>query len=772
MTPMAQFPIPRIAGRALWRKYLRIAREIRGILCRPMLSRSWCLRETPGLAVLQWRTPQAVSYGHSKEKQSLSRTDRRGKRVRLLQGFCRHCGITRACRGFLDRFRSDGIPAVKYKMEGVFQSPMARDLHALLRAVVHPAGDPAPRLAALLTRFFNRHPAEIDPEKDLEPCQNPHEDCTHGDSCIFHALEEWTSLAAHHRWSQLFDRIQKRCAIRERLVRLADGQRHLADLRQVTDYCIEKLYRGNFSLETLVEHLGQLLAEEETAGQDRNLFALATDKSSVRVLTMHAAKGLEFPIVFLATGGSGRKGTAMGLLSWITEGGKRHVMPMESVTDTGIDFSSLFEKEMRQISSWNVTKGKDKNELPRLEVTKETLPLPDVRRIQERRRLLYVALTRAQAMLFVPVHLKEPDAENAPLGWSGRALPSYFPDTDLGPRLLHLLQENRVDRFDISLPVWSSAPTPKDSQREGPVNAGAEMAESVRNVSDEIGKETIALDLAGRICRQTSYTELSRQADSDRTIDHSEEEYEAPGPGNRQDSALPGSARTGNALHLAIEEILKAPDIGTLIHDTQSVTSIVRNYLELGGILQSLSSAALQTRALEYGAACVRCALTTPLPLPQGGTVTIADLNPGDRIAEMEFLLTESPHWIHGYMDLVLRLENKFAAHPWRYFVLDWKSDQLDIFDKQSMDARIHERHYDLQAKIYCHALDKYLKGILGHGYDPAQNLGGAVYVFLRSFQDSPAMNACHCWTRQAEPEEDSNFSGEQIRNLTSRKAR
>ncbi len=68
------------------------------------------------------------------------------------------------------------------------------------------------------------------------------------------------------------------------------------------DYCIEKLYQDNYSLQRLVEHLGRLLEEEETAGQDKNLYTLATDRSSVRVLTMHAAKGLEFPIVFVATG--------------------------------------------------------------------------------------------------------------------------------------------------------------------------------------------------------------------------------------------------------------------------------------------------------------------------------------------------------------------------------------------------------------------------------------------------------------------------------------
>jgi ATP-dependent exoDNAse (exonuclease V) beta subunit len=672
---------------------------------------------------------------------------------------------------FLERFQSDGIPAVKYKMEGVFQSPMARDLHALLRAILHPAGKPAPRLAALLTRFFNLHPAAIDPEKDLEPCRNPYEDCRQGNSCIFHALEEWTGLASKQRWSQLFNRIQVRSGIRERLIRFADGQRHLADLRQVSDYCMEKLYRGNYSLEQLVEHLGLLLAGEETMGQDENLYMLSTDKSSVRVLTMHAAKGLEFPIVFAATGGSGRKGKGMGTLCWIDDEYRKHILPMESITDTGDDFTCLFEKEMKTIRSWNVKKeGTGQNTKYALEIEDKMLPLPDVQRIQERRRLLYVALTRAQAMVFVPVHLRDPGPENNPVAWAGRALPSYSPDTDLTPRLLHLLKEKKTEEFDGSLPVWQTSPPVKIKEPENPADSAAGTPDSIRSASDKIEKQIAELALSGLICRQTSYTELSREADSDRTIDHSEEEHKTPEGKNRQELPLPSSAQTGDALHQAIEELLGIADSTTLINDTESVASIVRKHLERNGILKSLSNAVKQTDAVAHGVSYVKSALTTPLQLPRGGTVAITDLKPFNRIAEMEFQLGVSPHWVHGYMDLVFRLENKNAAssgaHPWRYFVLDWKSDQLETFDEQSVATRIQERHYDLQAKIYCHALDRYLKGILGNGYDPAQNLGGAVYVFLRSFQDTPPMTICHCWKRQADPVEDSNFTSEQIHNL------
>ncbi|HMD69533.1 MAG TPA: UvrD-helicase domain-containing protein, partial [Chitinivibrionales bacterium] len=273
---------------------------------------------------------------------------------------------------FLERFQEEGIPAVKYKMEGVFQSAMARDLHALLRAIAHHAGDPAPRLAVLLTHFFNKRPQDIDPDKDLEPCARG-DACANDNLCVAHALQEWTHLAASLRWSQLFGSIFERTGVRERLVRLSDGQRALADLRQVADYCLERLYRGNLGLVQLVEHLDRLLDGRESAGQDENLHVLATEKSSVRVLTMHAAKGLEFPVVFAVTGGS-KGAPGAGAISWTAADGTRHVMPV-------LSNSSAARAASPELSAASA------------EVVQQAT--------QERRRLLYVALTRAEELLVV-----------------------------------------------------------------------------------------------------------------------------------------------------------------------------------------------------------------------------------------------------------------------------------------------------------------------------------------------------------------------------------
>jgi exodeoxyribonuclease V beta subunit len=670
---------------------------------------------------------------------------------------------------FLEQFQADGIPAVKYKMEGVFQSPIAHDIHALLRAIQHHSGDPAPRLAALLTRFFNCHPASIDPEKDLEPCLNQNGNCNKGNSCIFHALEVWTFLASKQLWSQLFASILERTSIRERLIRLADGRRHLADLRQVSDYCIEKLYRANLSLEQLVEHLGLLLAEEASAGQDKNLFMLSTDKSSVRILTMHAAKGLEFPIVFVATGGSGRKGKGMGTLTWVAEDNSKKVLPMESVTNTGTDFICLFEKEMREIRSWVVNKrGSKENTEYSLEVSTESYAIPDAQRIQERRRLLYVALTRAQAMLFVPMHLKKPDKNSKSVSWSARALPAY-PDMDLTPRLLHFLDRKKqdctvIDLFDSS--KWRIKNSGRTTTSIDCLDPAWKMPDDARTASIEIEDQITSLNLSKRICRQTSYTELSRKADSDRTIDRSEEENRETADKNSRPLPLPSSARTGDALHLILEELLQDKNMQQVLSDDNKIENLVKKYLDQNGILKNLSGPAKQEIAVATGAEYVNAALNTGLPLPAGGTVIVSSLKSGDRIPEMEFQLGVAPHWVHGFMDLVFRVENTAAKHPYRYFVLDWKSDHIDLFNTQNVAARIHERHYDLQARIYCHALDKYLNGVLGNAYDPKQNLGGAVYVFLRGFPDSQKPEGCNTWSYGSDPENDCNFTIDKIRNL------
>ncbi len=613
---------------------------------------------------------------------------------------------------FLAQCTTEGIPVVKYKMEGVFQSVMARDVHALLRAIIHGHNDPSFQCAMLLTVFFNRKPHEIDPVQDFLPCSSL-APCMFDNLCACHALSKWRYLAENMLWAQLFKSIQYRTGIHKRIMQLVDGERLVADLDQVIDYCLELLYVNNVSLLQLVEHLGRLYNNEETMGLDKNLHVLATDKSSVKVLTMHASKGLEFPVVFLVTGGSRSDPKGTHLLAWMGDDRKKHIEPLLSLVRN------------KQASD---------------------------QRMQERRRLLYVALTRPQALLFVPLHFSIVARDDeGKIDWEYCVKPRIASDDDLTPRLQALCVTNHPEIEVFNELAWNN-------ELNAPLNnalpAPAWSVDSLEKIP--------SVNILKTLCRQTSYSVLSKLATIDRSLDKSEEVLdvflETQTQAKKERPVLPGGAPTGNALHVAIEALLREENIATCLKDPLHLNKLIADSFERSSVVFSAKESGSVVLAHEYASRCIRNALLATLILPDNCTLCLTDLKRADRIPEMEFLLGVSPHWVHGYMDLVFRVENKKAVHPWKYFILDWKSDQLEAFTMPNLEEIIVARHYDLQAKIYSHALDSYLRGVLQSDYNPDENLGGAVYMFLRGAYDSGVLGTHYVWTRKADPAADAEF--------------
>ena len=84
---------------------------------------------------------------------------------------------------------------------------------------------------------------------------------------------------------------------------------------------------------------------------------------------------------------------------------------------------------------------------------------------------------------------------------------------------------------------------------------------------------------------------------------------------------------------------------------------------------------------------------------------------------------------LKGVMDLVFE-------HEGRYWVLDYKSNRLGADDAAytpaAMEEAIAKHRYDVQAVLYLLALHRQLQARLGAAYRPQEQLGGAVYLFLR----------------------------------------
>ena len=89
-----------------------------------------------------------------------------------------------------------------------------------------------------------------------------------------------------------------------------------------------------------------------------------------------------------------------------------------------------------------------------------------------------------------------------------------------------------------------------------------------------------------------------------------------------------------------------------------------------------------------------------------------------------------------GFADLVFEVDG-------RYWVLDYKSNALGAGDADytadALEASMAAHRYDVQAAVYLLALHRLLRLRLGARYDPERQLGGALYLYLRGIRGPAA---------------------------------
>ncbi len=140
---------------------------------------------------------------------------------------------------------------------------------------------------------------------------------------------------------------------------------------------------GGLSFRGFVDHLDSLSEESDRSEQPM----IEDGVEGVRLMTVHKAKGLEFPVVILCE-----------ITSPFSSGASRHVDPDRK----------LFAMRLAGGSPWELIEHED------TEAQRDRA---------ESLRLLYVAATRARDVLVVPAVADEPQ-EN---GWVGPLLPSLYP---------------------------------------------------------------------------------------------------------------------------------------------------------------------------------------------------------------------------------------------------------------------------------------------------------------------------------------------------------
>ena len=574
-----------------------------------------------------------------------------------------------------------GIPAVAAGKQSLFATGEARELHALLLALLHGADDGRLR-TALGTVLLGLDALAVDAlERD-------------GD--------------AHRRWQLEAQRWRERlrgggplalvgelCAAHgERLLALLDGERRISNYLQLAEL-LQEAQRQALGLHGLVDWLGRAIAGAD-ANDEAQLLRLESDARRVQIVTLHKSKGLEYPLVFLPFVGIGSNDKSPGRHCSVHAGGARRLH---------WKFETLPEADWTGASTtWKAEQR------------------------AEDARLLYVGLTRAEHALWLAsgdffaadraalaALLGDDEAlQQAGVVFDAAPLPAELPrlppasDAAVPPareatRPLHndwwVYSFSQLARAEAGGDTASAATLPAPGGQDEPESADDTAPADTFDPRFAGNRYGVALHAA------LEHADFNSWRDWHPGQPAPAEEAHAiatalRGEGYGEDALDDGIALTtqliGHTLTVALPE-------GTRLCDVPAGER--RPEIEFQFALQPVQVDALLALLHAHGIVRER-----------------------DRFGarqRLEGLMT-------GLIDLTYR-------HGGKWYVLDYKSNRLPGYDDAALQRAMAHSEYDLQALIYTLALHRWLRFRLGTGYDYARDFGGIRYLFCRGLDAGSA---------------------------------
>jgi exodeoxyribonuclease V beta subunit len=559
---------------------------------------------------------------------------------------------TRTCAGpLLSLLRESGIPYTQFKETGLFSSEEALTWAYLLEYCAESSPQNLKKL--LLTDFFGQDPCAVIAGEAMERSET--------------IAGAWQELAGAGKWAQLVRAVCADTALFCRALGRTDGKRVVAAYRQLGEWAAARLIADHLSPGDTARLLRAFRSGARAPAEEEERFRRETEEDAVRAATIHSSKGLQFDVVFLLGGNSRSKSPAAPFV--VRADGERKR-----------------EKILVSLDPAHRALMAEEDEC-------------------ERRRLLYVGLTRARYKMVLP-QWKEPGTDKK----TGAIIHDKMSFYDRNILAAYQAQGG-LFTLDTTATDHTAAPREQAWRRPRADTFTIADTDALRTAELELSKDAAGLGIAGRRRLLHSYTSLAHpgRATGNQWQDETHESQQAvygnlpeqlrlsPGsvlyarqeppqePAQQGRLALRGR-ETGSALHEILEEFGSSGNGFSSVNGGNGdlLRSIERRFGAYGLLDKSAEKRADTCRQI---AGLITAALALPIPLVNGESLRPSEIPEKDCCAESFFAATvgrncgalapenggaDAVDRVIGFIDLVFRKGKEI-------YLLDWKSDTLDF---------------------------------------------------------------------------------------------
>jgi exodeoxyribonuclease V beta subunit len=599
-----------------------------------------------------------------------------------------------------ESLRQYSIPTVLHSIGNIFETEEADQLVFILEAIANP-GDERKIKAALSTYILGEKGTALlrtDTntaflEKEMSLFQDYH--------------DLWISSGFFQMFQQLL--IDKE--VRTRLISLDNGERKLTNILHLSEIIHSQLTQENLGITAALKWFSEQKKDNVHKPEEDQL-RLETDRTAVKIVTIHKSKGLEYPIVFCPFLWEGQ-----------TENKKRS--------------TALFHNKNRELT---LDLGSDE--------LAEHLKSEAEETISEDMRLLYVTLTRAKNCCYL-MWGGFKNAGTSPLAYLFHNQKSSEPE-DAVKTTKDIFKSLGSDDIFNTLKACENLTNSSIAVSTIPFK---DKNQPVFSLSEQKA-DLSCRDFDKPVKRELRFTSFSsiisgRHHESD-LPEADEFSHDTRDENIKEDLSIfnfPAGAVPGTMLHEVLENLdftaSDEPDIDQLIRDKFIHYGFEEKWIPcVRKMIKNLLSSALDPEDKDLCLAQINNAdrlneLGFYFPIKNLSKQTLGSLfsKTGQTHALVGFAgeiekLNFSPlnGFIKGFIDLIFRYKGKF-------YIVDWKSNligkDINQYRTENLIPIMQNDYYVLQYHLYTLALHKYLKNRLPN-YDYEKDFGGVFYIFLR----------------------------------------